>query len=151
MRLKQLFGVVALFAVGLVGCGPIDGDGQVAFPIHVTVESPTSATVFVNLDYELYGELGVRLDEGEILREDLVRDGETFVVDGAFFASPGNELSLGLSISVDEQLYGAGDRVLLLIGEDTTGVDIRIINREELGKWVVDIVPLTATAETPVE
>lgn len=150
MGLKRLFAVVALLAVGLLGCGPDDGAGQVGLPVHITVNSPSAVTTLVNLDFELFGEQGLQLDEGEILSGAMVRDGETFVVDSAIFASPGDEVSLGFSFTVDETLY-TGDRILFMMDETITGVEINVTNREDLGRWLVYIGPMTGTDETPVE
>ena len=135
MRLKQLFGLVAMLAVGMVGCGPVeDPIVRSALPVQVEVVSPSRADVVVTVDYEVIGEFEFTLSTGNVMSGTLVRDGETVAVEDMIYVAPGDEVLLHVSFEINGEPY-VPSTTLMKVTEEATGFGIRLTNREDLGSW----------------
>lgn len=149
MRLRQLFGVVAMLAVAMVGCGPVEEDiPRTALPVQVEIVSPIRADVVVTVDYEVVGEFDFTLSSGNIMSSTLMRDGDTRVVEDMVYVAAGDEVLLHVSFEINGEPYLPGT-TLMKVTEETTGFGIRLTYREDLGSWFEWVGMLGPAAEEP--
>ena len=146
MRVKQLIGMVALFAVGLVGCGPVEDDGRGLFAVRVSIASPTPVTAFVSVDYEVHDEFEVTLSEGNVMTEATVRNDAPVVVDHAIYVLPGNQLRLTVNSTIEGQPF-IPHTLTAKVEEDATGVALHIYRMETRDEWILSSDWIRSTPE----